>query len=367
MTTLYIAGPMRGIPAYNFPAFLGADEALSAVDYDTINPALRDLEGGFFPFDMNGNEDLDFIGFDLRDALAWDLDKIARECDGIAVLPNWERSMGANAEVATARALGLKVHTVEEWVAQATKPQVGDFVDAPYVSSSGILREVYDEWQSPPGGDCLVEWTSGSVAGSTLGATYSELRFAGRPKPEPTVADLYEAMLDRMAEQGKGTTVKAQGRIEWNDPEPRTVEGVREAVAEAAEVLGLPGGEVRVTSETGGQKGRKLAELATVDPLALMELAKVSGFGAQKYESFNFLKGYDWSLSANAAFRHLLLFLMGEDYDEESGLPHTAHFAWHGMALTSFLKRGIGTDDRVSAVLAGFAEALAEVAEREAA
>jgi hypothetical protein len=104
--------------------------------------------------------------------------------------------------------------------------------------------------------------------------------------------------------------------------------------------------EVRTVSATGGEKGRKTAELASIDPLALLTLAEVSGFGARKYDSFNYLKGYDWTLSANAALRHLLAFLNGEDNDPESGLPHTAHFAWHGLALTSFLQRGLGTDDR---------------------
>ena len=104
--------------------------------------------------------------------------------------------------------------------------------------------------------------------------------------------------------------------------------------------------EVRTVSATGGEKGRKSAELASIDPLALLTLAEVAGFGARKYAAFNYLKGYDWSLNANAALRHLLAFLNGEDLDPESGLPHTAHFAWHGLALTSFLQRGLGTDDR---------------------
>ena len=63
----------------------------------------------------------------------------------------------------------------------------------------------------------------------------------------------------------------------------------------------------------------------------------------------------------NAAFRHLLAFLSGEDRDEESGYLHAAHFAWHGLALTSFVLRGVGTDDRADTVLANYRE------EREAA
>jgi hypothetical protein len=72
----------------------------------------------------------------------------------------------------------------------------------------------------------------------------------------------------------------------------------------------------------------------------------VAGMGEEKYDRFNFLKGYKWSLSIDALFRHLLAFLRGEDNDEESGLPHLAHAAWHAHALTGFQQRGIGTDDR---------------------
>jgi hypothetical protein len=101
-----------------------------------------------------------------------------------------------------------------------------------------------------------------------------------------------------------------------------------------------------VTSTTGGRKADKLAKLGAIDPLALLTLAEVAGMGAQKYSAFNYLNGYDWSLSMNAAQRHALLFWNGEDIDPESGLPHPAHLAWHGLCMTSFLLRGLGTDDR---------------------
>lgn len=101
-----------------------------------------------------------------------------------------------------------------------------------------------------------------------------------------------------------------------------------------------------VDPNTGGEKGRKEEELGFVDPLALKELAKVAGMGTRKYSPFNYLKGYDWSLSMNALQRHILAMWSGEDIDPESGLPHAAHAAWHAMALTSFQVRGIGNDDR---------------------
>lgn len=105
--------------------------------------------------------------------------------------------------------------------------------------------------------------------------------------------------------------------------------------------------EVRITSATGGQKGQKPAQLSSVDPLALLELAKVAGMGAKKYSRGNYLNGYDWSLCMDALSRHFLAWQSGEDVDDESGLPHMAHAAWHALALVSFQLRGIGTDDRL--------------------
>jgi hypothetical protein len=105
--------------------------------------------------------------------------------------------------------------------------------------------------------------------------------------------------------------------------------------------------EVRmVDPETGGMKGSKPVQLGWIDPLALERVGEVAGFGAEKYEKFNYLKGYDWSLSINALYRHFLRFLDGEDNDPESGLPHMAHAAWQCLALVSFAERGLGTDDR---------------------
>lgn len=307
MTTLYIAGPMRGIPEFNFRAFTQADVELGAVGYGTIDPAERDMSNGFNPRGMTGNEDLAELGFDLKEALAWDLDQIAKNADGIAVLPGWQSSKGAAAEIATARALGLPVATVEEWLRVAT-PEVGDMVSGEGVVSGRLYERAL-----------LLKDEATTMADERLVLVDSR--------------ELYVAK-DSVKLVEKATPLRdiAESAIEEN-------------AQEATPVTPLAG-EVRVVSETGGEKGRKPAELATVDPLALLTLAEVSGFGAQKYAAFNYLRGYDWSLSMNALMRHVLAFWNGEDLDPESGKPHMGHAAWHALALVSFLQRGLGTDDR---------------------
>jgi hypothetical protein len=104
--------------------------------------------------------------------------------------------------------------------------------------------------------------------------------------------------------------------------------------------------ETRETSATGGQKGVKLTQVGALDPVALIELGRVAGMGANKYSPYNYLKGTEWSKMFNAAMRHALLFWSGEDTDPESGLSHAAHASWMFQALVSFSLRGLGTDDR---------------------
>lgn len=77
-----------------------------------------------------------------------------------------------------------------------------------------------------------------------------------------------------------------------------------------------------------------------------MDLAEVAGFGGEKYERYNFMKGYKWSLSYDAMQRHLHAFWSGENTDEESGKAHLAHAAWHALTLLTFLNGDLGTDDR---------------------
>ena len=106
--------------------------------------------------------------------------------------------------------------------------------------------------------------------------------------------------------------------------------------------------EVKVTSATGGVKASKLCVLGDIDPRSLTMLGEVAGYGREKYAQYNYLLGYDWSLCYNAAMRHMMLFWAGEDLDDETGLPHTVHAAWHMLALTAFRDRDIGIDDRPS-------------------
>ena len=95
--------------------------------------------------------------------------------------------------------------------------------------------------------------------------------------------------------------------------------------------------EVRIKSETGGEKGQKLARFDLIPPDALWELATLYGVGAEKYAERNWEHGYSWSLSYAAMQRHAHQFWMGEDVDQETQMPHMASVAWHAFAMLHFL------------------------------
>ncbi|WP_427130333.1 dATP/dGTP diphosphohydrolase domain-containing protein [Pseudarthrobacter sp. S9] len=106
---IYIAGPMRGLPQFNFPAFDQAASVLESLGHEVFNPADRDRSVGFTTKGMTGNENLAEHGFSLREALHADTRWISLHADAIAVLPGWEKSTGAKVEVALGRALGIPV------------------------------------------------------------------------------------------------------------------------------------------------------------------------------------------------------------------------------------------------------------------
>lgn len=112
---LYLAGPMRGYAEFNFPAFHAAAKRLREAGHEVFSPAEKDIErhGGVDISKGNAAGDESVAakahGFNLREALHDDLVYICLKADGVALLPGWEKSKGANAEKATAEALGLKL------------------------------------------------------------------------------------------------------------------------------------------------------------------------------------------------------------------------------------------------------------------
>lgn len=90
--------------------------------------------------------------------------------------------------------------------------------------------------------------------------------------------------------------------------------------------------------------GKDRWSLLPVD--ATREVVKVLGFGARKYDDYNWSRGANWSRYYDAAQRHMSAFWDRRDNDAETGLHHLAHAACCVLFLLAYSLRNIGTDDR---------------------
>jgi hypothetical protein len=112
--TIYIAGPMRGKPNWNYEAFDRAEKMLSKLGWDVINPATLDENSkdtqGLYCEPDDFDPDGDSFHRDVnRKIMKRDLDVICDKCDAIYMLEGWQMSQGANAEFYLSCSLGLTV------------------------------------------------------------------------------------------------------------------------------------------------------------------------------------------------------------------------------------------------------------------
>jgi hypothetical protein len=106
---------MRGYPNFNFPAFDYAASKLRGQGFEVFSPAERDREayGNSIEDNPTGDENkVTNSACTINDCMDADTHWICRFANAIALLPGWEKSSGANAELALAKALGLTVITL---------------------------------------------------------------------------------------------------------------------------------------------------------------------------------------------------------------------------------------------------------------
>lgn len=89
---VYVAGPMTGLPEFNFPLFNATAARLRSEGWHVENPA------------EHGHVE----GAGWADYLRWDISRIAT-CGAVYLLPGWSKSKGATLEVHIAQVLGLRV------------------------------------------------------------------------------------------------------------------------------------------------------------------------------------------------------------------------------------------------------------------
>lgn len=96
---VYVAGPMSGLPDWNFPAFHDAAKVLRDLGYEVVNPA-----------ECEDNLNPDGTGKPWDVCLRNDIVNMLTEgCSELVMLDGWTASRGARLEHHIAKELGLKV------------------------------------------------------------------------------------------------------------------------------------------------------------------------------------------------------------------------------------------------------------------
>jgi Domain of unknown function (DUF4406) len=102
-TRVYIAGPMTGLPGFNYATFNAIAKELRRLGCEVENPAENP--------DPPGKE---WAGY-MRMAIAQLV-----KCDTLVLLPNWHTSRGADLERRLALELGLRVMNSEHLIGELT-------------------------------------------------------------------------------------------------------------------------------------------------------------------------------------------------------------------------------------------------------
>ena len=138
----YLAGPMTGIPQFNFPLFFAVTEKLRGLGYEIISPAELDDEedeGAAMssPDGAVGSGTGSTVNKTWGDFLMRDVKLIADTCKGIIFLPGWQQSRGARLEAFVAILCGHEFF-------ECKFDEVGDIDDLEGVDPEYVLVEIYN-------------------------------------------------------------------------------------------------------------------------------------------------------------------------------------------------------------------------------
>lgn len=93
--------------------------------------------------------------------------------------------------------------------------------------------------------------------------------------------------------------------------------------------------------------GVKKPRLSYIPPSALVHLSKAMENGAKKYKAYNWRSNeVQTMIYIDAALRHLLSFLDGEDFASDSGVHHLAHMMACGAIILDAIENKKIIDDR---------------------
>ena len=102
--TIYISGPITGIPNDNKEAFAEAEKKLTDLGHKPLNPLKNDKKNELPIYDYDSN---------YYKLLKKDLISMLQDCAALFLLENWEKSYGANLEVYVAMQLKMPIYVID--------------------------------------------------------------------------------------------------------------------------------------------------------------------------------------------------------------------------------------------------------------
>lgn len=176
MVSAYLAGPMRGLPNFNYDTFDEYATRWRAAGHQVISP-----HEGF-----GGDQTLSFATYMRHDLGIL----IHGKAQGVAVLPGWQQSEGATIEVTVARALAMPVwdareplvlRSYEETIGEEAQRLVGGDRNLQYGSAYDDFTQIGKVWSGLLGVDIGPAQVALAMAGLKLA------REAYKPKRDSRV------------------------------------------------------------------------------------------------------------------------------------------------------------------------------------
>lgn len=106
---VYLAGPMSGIPYFNFPEFQRVAKLLRQARWDVVSPAELDEQDSVEKAGQSTTGQMSDAAHSWGHYLSRDVRIIADEgIEGIVLLPGWVKSRGARLEASVGLLMGPK-------------------------------------------------------------------------------------------------------------------------------------------------------------------------------------------------------------------------------------------------------------------
>ena len=221
MKSIYIAGPMRGLPEYNYPAFNRAANLFRRYQWDVVNP----VEVNHGPGDTGSYTPEHYVRNDLREMI---------NCTAIALLPGWENSTGARCEVSVAVTLGMRffnASTADEIAPPRIVHIRGGYDEGDRCDSLDLLAQEIRDWQEVT----FPRAHARSVAAHLLKEAKELLE---HPHDLDEIADIFLLVVGAASANGVDLAGLVRSKLEenklrtWGEPD---ADGVVEHIRDGAE------------------------------------------------------------------------------------------------------------------------------------